>query len=131
MQPRSLHRSTASLHVGLRDLDRKKQQYNDQSVTRCRKSQFAHGQFARKVENLLESHKLQLLVETKKHMYALLLQKVVLLLDLGPEDIRTFPLGFVVILGRQLSKSDFTMPQLDFLGQKSMTMASTRAIQGE
>jgi hypothetical protein len=64
-------------------------------------------------------------------MYALLLQKVVLLLDLGPEDIRTFPLGFVVILGRQLSKSDFTMPQLDFLGQKSMTMASTRAIQGE
>ena len=131
MQPRSLHRSTASLHVGLRDLDRKKQRYNDRSVTRCRKSQFTHGQFARKVENLLESHKLQLLVETKKHMYALLLQKVVLLLDLGPEDIRTFPLGFVVILGRQLSKSDFTMPQLDFLGQKSMTMASTRAIQGE
>ena len=35
-------------------------------------------------------------------MYALLLQKVVLLLDLGPEDICTFPLGFVVILGRQL-----------------------------
>ena len=113
MQPRSLHRSTASLHVGLRDLDRKKQRYNDQSVTRCRKSQFAHGQFARKVENLLESHKLQLPAETKKHMYALLLQKVVLLLDLGPEDIRTFPLGFVVILGRQLDALPLQRKSLD------------------
>ena len=117
MQPRSLHRSTASLHVGLRDLDRKKQRYNDQSVTRCRKSQFAHGQFARKVENLLESHKLQLPAETKKHMYALLLQKVVLLLDLGPEDIRTFPLGFVVIVSYRKAISQchnsFFRPKID------------------
>ena len=113
MQPRSLHRSTASLHVGLRDLDRKKQQYNARSVTRCRKSQFAHGQFARKVENLLGSHKLQHPAETKKHMYVLLLQKVVLLLDLGPEDTRTFPLGFVVILGRQLDALPLQRKSLD------------------
>ena len=34
-------------------------------------------------------------------MCALLLQKVVLLLDLSLGDIRTFPLEFVVIPGRQ------------------------------
>jgi hypothetical protein len=56
---------------------------------------------------------LQLPAETKKHMYALLLQKVVLLLDLGPEDIRTFPLGFVVILGRQLDALPLQRKSLD------------------